>query len=402
MPQRRGSPRASSAETVLDHALAVAAFTATEAMEATGLTRSTVLAACEDLVARGWLTELDDARAAGEYRIGRPARRYELDPTAGLVVGVDAGQHRVAAYVADLRGTVLARAETDLGTRGLDVAVRLEAVATTVAAALAEAPADPDRVLVTTVGIPAPVDARGASPDDGGFWVRMNPGFDAVVPGARVVVENDANLAAIAERPSSPEASFAALLAGERFGAGLVVDGVLLRGARGGAGELRALELVVGVGSSDGLGAAARSAVTAAAEAGRIAPDTPLGRAVARGALDAGAVFRAAGAGDPVAAGVVDQLGDLLARVCVLLASLLDIDRVVVAGAIAGHAGAVIDRAAEVLGSGRFDPVPEIVASTLGADVVVTGAVALALDTVRADPLTFELRPAHAATVAVG
>ncbi|PZE96025.1 ROK family protein [Curtobacterium sp. MCBD17_008] len=402
MPQRRASPRASSAETVLDHALDVGAFTATEAMESTGLTRSTVLAACEDLVARGWLTELDDARTAGEYRIGRPARRYELDPTAGCVVGVDAGQHRVAAFVADLRGAVLARAETDLGTRGLDVGFRLDAVATTVAAALAAAGTDAERVLVTTVGVPAPVDARGVSPDDGGFWVSMNPGFDAVAPGARVVVENDANLAAIAERPSAPEASFAALLAGERFGAGLVVDGVLLRGARGGAGELRALGLVVGVGSSDGLGAAARTAVTAAVDAGRVDPHSPLGRAVAREGLDAAAVFRAADDGDPVALEVVDQLGDLLARVCVLLASLLDIDRVVVAGAIAGHAGAVIDRASAVLGSGRFDPVPEIVASTLGADVVVTGAVALALDTVRADPLSFDLQTAPAATAAVG
>ncbi|WIB35477.1 ROK family protein [Curtobacterium sp. MCJR17_043] len=107
---------------------------------------------------------------------------------------------------------------------------------------------------------------------------------------------------------------------------------MLLRGARGGAGELRALGLVVGVGSSDGLGAAARTAVTAAVDAGRVDPDSPLGRAVAREGLDAAAVFRAADDGDPVALEVVDQLGDLLARVCVLLASLLDIDRVVVAG----------------------------------------------------------------------
>lgn len=142
--------------------------------------------------------------------------------------------------------------------------------------------------------------------------------------------------------------------------------------------------------------------MTAAVDAGRVDPDSPLGRAVAREGLDAAAVFRAADDGDPVALEVVDQLGDLLARVCVLLASLLDIDRVVVAGAIAGHAGAVIDRASAVLGSGRFDPVPEIVASTLGADVVVTGAVALALDTVRADPLSFDLRTAPAAAAAVG
>ena len=251
MSRRREPARATSAETVLASAFDAAAFTATEAIDATGLTRSTVLAACAELVRLGWLRDLDDARAAGEeYRKCRPARRYELAAGAGVVVGVDAGQHRVTALVADLRGTVLARAEGALGDAGLEVPVRLGVTADTVSRALADAGVDPTRVLVTVIGIPAPVDASGASPDDGGFWNRMNPGFADVVPHGVVVVENDANAAALAERPSSGDASFAALLSGERFGAGLVVDGVLLRGARGGAGELRVLDLVEGVSSS--------------------------------------------------------------------------------------------------------------------------------------------------------
>ena len=383
MPSHRGT----SAGTLLDYAFAVHAFTATEAIDATGLTRSTVLGACEELVRLGWVRELDDARAAGEYRMGRPARRYELDTDAGVVVGVDAGQHRVTALVADLRGAVLGRAAGTLGESGLDVPVRLRVLAETIATALADAAVDPARVLVTVVGIPAPVDAAGASPGDGGFWDRMNPGFGDDVPGGRVVVENDANLAALAERPSSGEASFAALLSGERFGAGLVVDGVLLRGAHGGAGEMRVLEIVDGVGSSDGIGATARTLVVEAAAAGELPVGGPLGPE-----SDAAAVFAAARVGDPVAVSIVGRLGDRLARVCVLLASLLDIDRVVVAGAIAEPAAAVIDRARALLDGGHFDPVPEIVASSLGADVVVLGAVEHAVDAVRADPLSFTVR----------
>jgi predicted NBD/HSP70 family sugar kinase len=383
MPSHRGT----SAETLLDYAFAVHAFTATEAIDATGLTRSTVLGACEELVRLGWVRELDDARAAGEYRMGRPARRYELDTDAGVVVGVDAGQHRVTVLVADLRGAVLGRATGTLGDSGLDVPVRLRVLAETISTALADAAVDPARVLVTVVGIPAPVDAAGVSPGDGGFWDRMNPGFSDDVPGGRVVVENDANLAALAERPSSGEASFAALLSGERFGAGLVVDGVLLRGAHGGAGEMRVLEIVDGVGSSDGIGATARTLVVEAAAAGELPVGGPLGPE-----SDAAAVFAAARVGDPVAVSIVGRLGDRLARVCVLLASLLDIDRVVVAGAIAEPAAAVIDRARVLLDGGHFDPVPEIVASSLGADVVVLGAVEHAVDAVRADPLSFTVR----------
>jgi len=388
MPSHRGT----SAETLLEYAFAVHAFTATEAIDATGLTRSTVLGACEELVRLGWLRELDDARAAGEYRMGRPARRYELDTTGGVVVGVDAGQHRVTAFVADLRGVVLGRSSGTLGAQGLDVTVRLGVLADTVAAALVDATVDPEHVLVTVVGIPAPVDVGGSSPGDGGFWDRMNPGFAGAVPHGRVVVENDANLAALAERPSSGDASFAALLSGERFGAGLVVDGVLLRGAHGGAGEMRVLELVDGVGSSDGIGATARTLVAEAVAAGVV----PAGSSLAAAEVDAATVFRAAADGDPRALEVVDRLGDRLGRVCVLLASLLDIDRVVVAGAIAEPAAAVIDRARASLDDGHFDPVPEIVASSLGADVVVIGAVAHAVDAVRADPLSFPLRAAGA------
>lgn len=394
MPQRRDSSRATSAETVLAHAFGTAAFTATEAIDATGLTRSTVLAACTELVRLGWLRDLDDARAAGEYRKGRPARRYELDARAGLVVGVDAGQHRVTALVADLRGTVLARTERDLGESGLDVPVRLQVTADTVASALAAADADPERVLVTVVGVPAPVDAAGVSPADGGFWDSMNPGFDDVLSHGVVVVENDANAAALAERPSSGDASFAALLSGERFGAGLVVDGVLLRGARGGAGELRVLDLVDGVASSDGIGRTARTLVREARVERRVGPASLLGGDEEPGAE---AVFAAAALLDPVALDVVDRLGDRLARVCVLLASLLDIDRVVVAGAIADAAAPVIARARACLAAWDYDPTPEVVASRLGGDVVVLGAVARALDVVQADPLAFALPAAPVA-----
>ncbi|MDM7887837.1 ROK family protein [Curtobacterium sp. RHCJP20] len=399
MPQRRVTPRATSAETVLAYALDLSsgAFTATEAIEATGVTRSTVLAACAELVRLGWLRDLDDARAAGEYRKGRPARRYELDAAAGAVVGVDAGQHRVTALVADLRGTVLARTEGALGDAGLDVPVRLRVTAETIASALAAADVDPTRVLATVVGIPAPVDALGSSPRDGGFWDSMNPGFADVVPNGVVVVENDANAAALAERPSSGDASFAALLSGERFGAGLVVDGVLLRGARGGAGELRVLDLVDGVSSSNGIGRTARELVRAARAEGRIDPSSLLGGDEEPGAE---AVFAAAALLDPVALEVVDRLGDRLARVCVLLASLLDIDRVVVAGAIADAAAPVIERARERLANGEYDPTPEVVASRLGGDVVVLGAVARALDLVHADPLAFPLPAAQSAALA--
>ena len=389
--------RRSSLETVLDVAFAEQAFTASTVMARTGHTRSTVLTACDELVRLGWIAELDDARAAGEYRMGRPAKRYELRRTAGVVVGADVGQSRVEAVVADLRGTVLAHAEEpvrpDFDDADRDARDRRAAVLRCVTRALADAGHAASDVLVTTIGVAAPVDAHGRSPnEDDGFWHRMNPGFEDVLAGhGAIVVENDANLAAIAERARGAGESFAALLSGERFGTGLIVDGVLLRGAHGGAGEMRVLALVEGVGTPEGIGAACRTLAAEALAAGRIAPGSVLAEIAARSALDAQAVFAAARDGDRVALQIVDQLGERLAKATIVLASLLDIERVYVAGAIAQPAAAVIARANAVLGSGAFRPVPEVVASALGPDVVLIGAAQRGLDLVRANPLALSL-----------
>ena len=86
--------RLGNATEVLRGVWSAESFTASDVIAATGLTRSTVLGLCADLLARGWIQELEDSRAAGQYSKGRPARRYAFCSRAGYVVGVDAGQHR--------------------------------------------------------------------------------------------------------------------------------------------------------------------------------------------------------------------------------------------------------------------------------------------------------------------
>jgi predicted NBD/HSP70 family sugar kinase len=388
-----GSPqqlRRANLAAVLDFAWDAGPFTATDAIDATGLTRTTVLGLCDDLVGLGWLRELTPERLPGDRAKGRPARRYAFDRRAGYLVGVDAGQHRVSASVADLAGTVLARSTRVLEPAGDDPAARLDGVRGAVDDALDGAGAHAGCVLVTVVGVPAPTDELGrppASPD--GFWARMNPGIVAALdrPGHRVVVDNDANLAAIAEGAVGAGVgtrSFVTLLSGERFGAGLMVDGVLLRGRHGGAGELHVLDLVDGVGSASGLAATVRQWLTEDAGLARLRRRLPAEPEFAD-------VAAAALAGDADARLVVDRLGDRLARVCAILGGLLDIERVIVGGAVADSAGPVLERAAASLGGHMHLPVPEVVASSLGADAVHLGAVRSALALVRADPLAVSL-----------
>jgi predicted NBD/HSP70 family sugar kinase len=250
-----------------------------------------------------------------------------------------------------------------------------------------------DAVVAAVLGVPAPVETTDAAAGERNpFWAVMNPGLHDLFAdrGWDVVVENDANLAAVAELEHAGDADgYAALLVGERFGAGIVLDRELRRGPRGAIGELRILDLVTGVGSSDGLGAQARD------EARRlVASGKALGSELARVELEdlhAEQVLAAAAAGDAVALRVCEHLADRLARVCAVLAGLLDLDRVVVTGAMAPALEPVVERARMLLAAHLHDPALEVVVSDVGPEVVRAGAVRHAIDHVRAHALDRDL-----------
>ncbi|MDN3241689.1 ROK family protein [Glycomyces tritici] len=388
------SLRRANAAAVLEYAWGTTAFTASDAIAATGLTRSTVIALCDALVEKGWIAELPNARAAGgEYRKGRPARRYELRADAGAVVGVDAGQHCVTAAVADLRGRELARAHTEIDP---DSAEQRVAVADrTIAAALDAAGVHERSVLCVAVGVPAPTDLDGASPEgELEFWSRMNPGFAAHFRerGWLTEVENDANLAALAEGALGAgvgASSYIALMSGERFGAGYVVDGHLVRGKRGAAGELRLLSLVEGVGSTHGIAALLRTWALELQASGTV-EEHSLIMQTPKAKLGAEVVFRAAEAGDPAALALLDRMAERLARICAVLGGLLDVERIVFSGAVADSLGLLLPRAAARLDELTHPPAPDLIASPLGGGVVSLGALARALEIVRTNAIALE------------
>ncbi|MGI6879086.1 ROK family protein [Microbacterium sp. gxy059] len=382
--------RQMNARLVARFALDADEFTAADAMAATDLTRATVLGVCADLVAAGWLEERADSRAAGLTSKGRPARRYRLRTAAGAIVGLDADEHRYVAHVTDLRGSLLGSVHAPIGGRDIGPAGRVEAARSAIRDAVIAAGRSPDDVLLTVVGIPAPADASGRSPEgDGGFWSLMNAHLADALDGT-VIVENDANLAALAESAASDDGlgeNVATLLTGERLGAGLIVDGRLLRGPRGGAGEMRFLRLIFPEEhATDGAGALARRWAREAV----LATDEPSAlRAIDADRIEAEDVLEAARAGDPLAQRIIDRLGERLARVAFALGSLLDVEKVVVCGAIAASLAPVLDVARRILDTAYEPPVPELVPSALGGDVVVRGAIERGRTSIQQDPLAF-------------
>lgn len=374
--------RPPSLDAVLAYAWASEEFTATDVMESTGHTRSTTIDAMASLAELGLLRELPNAREAGAYRKGRPARRFELRDDAGVLVGVDAGNAHVIVAVTDLRSRTMAVHRVTLEPGRDDATTRAALIIAAVDQALDSAKRGRDEVLAICIGIPAPVNAEGRSPRDPiGFWERMNPDLiDAFGWAPLVRIDNDASLAAIAEGASGSAVgsrNYIALLAGSRLGAGVVVDGRVLRGTHGGVGEMQAFDHVDKVHSADGLGTRALEWALEAIKNGTVSPNSSLA-ATPLDALDARVVLELAARGDGDAREIVDRVGQVLARIVSVLGSIFDPEIVIVSGAISAGLNEVAAAARRYLPNDLDLPAPQLVISQLGADVVVTGAVASA------------------------
>ncbi|WP_150307555.1 ROK family protein [Planctomonas psychrotolerans] len=387
-PTPTGAVRRRSLDIALRHAWENEVFTASDVMSVAGLTRSTTIDVIDELVELGVLRELPNARAGGDYRKGRPARRFALRTGEMVVVGTDAGRAHLTTVVADLRGGELTREHVILDPEHDSVDERRAAVTSAVDAALRTAGRSRKDVLSICIGVPAPVDRAGMSPPHRAeFWRRMNPDLAALfgewVPLVRV--ENDASLAAVAEGTVGAAVGcrdYVTLLAGERLGAGVVVDGVLLRGRHGGVGEMVAFDHVIGVEGAWGLGSRAAQWAREAVAAGEVSEGSPLAT-VPVAELDGRTVLEAARRGDPDAERVMHRVGAMLGVVTGILGSLFDPARVVVSGSIADGAAELIGAARAALPRELDLPAPELVASRLGGDVVSIGAVSAALEAAR-------------------
>lgn len=209
------------------------AQTRTDLMDATGLSRTAVTQV---------LRMLENAGAVAPAGVDRGSRgpaatRVALHPQLGFAAAVHV-DHR-AAHVVLVDATGAVRAEQhgafppndDSRTRVTRIAELVDACRAGLAGA----------VHLAIVGVPGIVTADGgirdeAGPDGGVFRSALT---DAL--GCPVRVENDVNLAALAELTSGAGAdlsSFSLLLLDGGLGAGTVIDGALHRGHSGVAGEV--------------------------------------------------------------------------------------------------------------------------------------------------------------------
>jgi predicted NBD/HSP70 family sugar kinase len=365
-------------------------LTAGQLKQLTGLSRPTVADLVERLTASGLIAVVGES---GEQRRGPNAKLYGIVADRAHLAALDVRTEGVAVVVSDLLGQVLAEASVPIGgDTGTGPAV--EQAVTLVERVVKEAGAD--RLHTVGIGAPGLIDpASGELRDSSGLpaWHRrLVAALQERLPQARFSVENETNLAALAEQrdgAARDRDTFVLLWLGMGIGAAVVLDGTLRRGASGGAGEIgflpvpgttrlpSATDCDGGFHSLAGAGAIAGLA----AEYGMTAPATA--REPYASALVRAAVGRAGT--DASADRFLDVLADRVALGAAAVISVLDPGCVVLAGET-GRAGGDTLAARVQSRLTSLSPLPtEVRPSALGGGAVLRGALLTARDRAQDD-----------------
>ncbi|BBC97571.1 ROK family protein [Streptomyces griseofuscus] len=203
-----------------------------------GLTRAAVSTLVDELIRWGLLEELGPERPG---RVGRPGSALAVSGRGPAGIGAEIGVDHLAVCAVDLRGAVRARAVHRGANRGRAPEPVIAELTTLVGQVVAEAEREelwPAGLAVAVPGLVAR-DSHTVVRAPNLEWRDTDLG--ALLPGDwPLTVDNEANFGALAELwlGAGTPREFLHVSAEIGIGAAIVVDGQLLRGTRGFAGEL--------------------------------------------------------------------------------------------------------------------------------------------------------------------
>ncbi|MFC5955058.1 ROK family protein [Streptomyces pratens] len=344
-----------------------------------GLTRAAVSTLVDELVRSGLLEELGPERPG---RVGRPGSALAVSGGGPAGIGAEVGVDHLAVCAVDLRGEVRARAVRHVPNRGRSpaaVSEELTALLLRVVGAIEDEGLWPAGLTVAVPGLVAR-DARTVvrAPNLGWHDTDLGALLPARFP---LTVANEANCGALAELwlgEGTPR-DFLHVSAEIGIGAAVVVDGRLLLGNRGFAGELGHVP---------------------------VRPDGPECACGGRGCLEqyAGeeAVLRAAGLepgedrvgllagraeqGDPAARRALHDAGTALGIALTGAVNLLDPESVVLGGALSGLAPWLLPSLRSELARRTAGPACPVSVSALGPQGPLLGAAHSVIRGVLDDP----------------
>jgi glucokinase len=310
----------------------------------------------------------------------------------GPVVGVDAGGTKLLAGVVHEDLTVGHRVRRLWS--GGDRAEVLD----TMVEAVSEARAAAGEVTAVGFGIPALLDfAAGVAVSSVHLPLDGLPFRDAMAErlGLPVFVDNDANLAALAEQrvgAARGAQNVVMLTLGTGIGSGIVLDGRVFRGSRGAGAEIGHMTIdhhgPPCQGTCPGRGclevmASGTAIAREGPDAGRREPESALGRAVAqRGMLTGEEVTALALSGDAPARSVMAAIGRSLGAGLASVVNIFEPEVIVIGGGASAAGDLLLDPAREMVAQRALRPNRDevrIVPAAFGEEAGMMGAALFAL-----------------------
>ncbi len=305
-------------------------------------------------------------------------------------IGVDLGGTKMLLGVLDPASKVVW--ESNERSTGHDEEELVELLVREIEEARAERPG----VETIGLGIPATIDHdRGLAVSAVNLPIENLPIRDLVSEriGLPVFVDNDANVAALAEYlfgAARGTRNAVMLTIGTGIGGGLILGGELYRGATGAGAELGHVVIAMDGPRCQG-NCPSRGCVetfasgTAIGREGREAaerePDSALGRMLADGGeIDGRAVTEAALDGDPTAVGVFDLVGRRLGVALASFANVFEPETIVIGGGVIAAGDLLLEPARAELRARALPPMnrTSVVEAELGSGAGMIGAAAMA------------------------
>ena len=374
-PGSQTSLREANRARLIDAVQKRGSITQVELVGATGLSAATISNIVKELTLAGVLNTTPTSRS------GRRAQLVTLARNLGLVAGVHFSERSMRVALADVTQRVIAEQRLPLppeyrADSSLDAAAMLiDEMLDSVSAARTE-------LLTVGVGLPAPVD-----PDTGVVSASgvLRSWDGVVVPtvlgqrlGVAVTVDNDANLGALAENRLGVARGLRHVMylrASRGLALGLIVDGRVLHGRSGLAGEIGHMITEGGATCRCGNTGCLETTVGADVLLARLQPEY--------GHLTLRDVISQAHDGDPVLQGLLGDTGRSLGKALGVACTLFDPEMVVIGGELAHAGDFLLEPLRESLQvhamAGEAGPVP-VAAGLLGDQAEVRGALARALE----------------------
>ncbi|MCU1578113.1 MAG: family transcriptional regulator [Rhodoglobus sp.] len=300
----------------------------------TGLSQAAVTKAVAPLIAAGVVSDNHETHNQDTHRgssPGRPANPLRVVPECLFAIGIKVSTTDVIGVATDISAGILATSHLPISST--EYSSVIEAITTVEARLRSELGSRWDRLAGIGVSVSGDVDSAGGIVRASALlgWTDKPLGADLHARfGRDVLVENDVRALTIAEHwfgLGVGTASFAIVTIGSGIGCGLHVNGEVVEGAFGVAGEIGHLPLT----SPDHIctcgrrgcveAVASSSAIVRAASAGLDRPDFTLQDAV-----------RLAHEGNPTAAAAFDRAGTVIGRAIATMVNLAGPQLVLIAG----------------------------------------------------------------------